>query len=83
MNAIKDQVDSIVKFTATTFDALTEERGRIQDRIVDGLERMKESKVFSEAEIKEVSQFALNTLNTRYSSARADITNNIRTSFEF
>ena len=83
MDTIKEQVSSLVKFTATTFDALLEERGTIQDRIIEGIEKMKESKVFSEAEVKEISQFALNTLNTRYSSARADITNNIRTSFEF
>ena len=83
MNRIKDQVDSIIKFTATTFEALAEERSTIQDRIVEGVEKMKESSVFSEAEIKEVSQYAVNTLNTRYSSAKADITNNIRESFEF
>jgi hypothetical protein len=83
MNRIKDQVDSIIKFTATTFEALSEERSTIQDRIIEGVEKMKESSVFSEAEIKEVSQYAVNTLNTRYSSAKADITNNIRDSFEF
>jgi hypothetical protein len=83
MNAIKDQVDSIVKFTATTFDALAEERSKIQDRIVEGVEKMKEAKVFSEAEVKEISQYAVNVLNARYSSAKADITNDIRNTFEF
>lgn len=83
MNKIKDQVNSIVTFTATTFEALSEERSAIQDRITEGIEKMKESLVFSEAEIKEVAQYAANTLNTRYSSAKADITNSLRDSFEF
>lgn len=83
MNAIKDQVDSIVKFTATTFDALAEERSKIQDRIIEGVEKMKEAKVFSEAEVKEISQYAVNVLNARYSSTKADITNDLRNTFEF
>lgn len=83
MNAIKDQVSSLVNFTAKTFEALTEERNKIQDRLIEGIEKMKDSKVFSEAEVKEVSQYALNVLNARYNSAKEDLTQELRNSFEF
>lgn len=83
MNKIKDQIDALVVFSATDFDSLQEEKVRIIDRCVEGVERMKDAKVFTDKEIAEVNQYWPSVVDTRYNSARQDITDAIRTNFIF
>ena len=82
MEKIKDQVRGIVVFNATTLEALDEERRNIHERILEGIEKMKESKVFSDAEVKEVSQYSSQILHEMYLSARSTIINSIRETFK-
>lgn len=83
MNKIKDQVDSLVKFTATTIDALTDERSTIQDRLIEGIEKMKEAHIFTDEEIKEISKYTMHVLNNRFNNAKAAIINELRATFTF
>ena len=83
MDKIKDQIDALVVFSATDFDSLQEEKVRIIDRCVEGVERMKDAKVFTDKEIAEVNQYWPSVVDTRYNSARQDIANAIRTNFVF
>lgn len=83
MNKIKDQVDALVKFTATTIDALTDERSTIQDRLIEGIEKMKEAHIFTDEEIKEISKYTMHVLNNRFNNAKAAIINELRATFTF
>lgn len=83
MNKIKDQIDKLVVFNATDFDSLQEEKSRIADRCVEGIEKMKESKVFADKEIAEINQYWPSVMNARYNAAKQEITNNIRANFTF
>ena len=83
MNKIKDQIDALVVFSATDLDSLLEEKTNIADRCIEGIEKMKESKVFTDAEISEINQYWPSVVNTRYNSAKQDIVNKIRTDFVF
>ena len=83
MNKIKDQVDALIVFNATDFDSLQEEKMRITDRCVEGIEKMKEVKVFTDKEISEINQYWPSVVNARYNAAKQDIANNIRTNFTF
>lgn len=83
MNKIKDQIDALVVFSATDFDSLQEEKMHITDRCIEGIEKMKESKVFTDKEIAEINQYWPSVVNARYSTAKQDIANNIRANFTF
>jgi hypothetical protein len=83
MNKIKDQVDALIVFNATDFDSLQEEKMHITDRCIEGIEKMKESKVFTDKEIAEINQYWPTVVNARYNAAKQDIANCIRTNFTF
>lgn len=83
MNKIKDQVDALIVFNATDFDSLQEEKMHITDRCNEGIEKMKESKVFTDKEISEINQYWPAIVNARYNAAKQDIANCIRTNFTF
>ena len=83
MNKIKDQVDALIVFNATDFDSLQEEKMHITDRCIEGIEKMKESKVFTDKEISEINQYWPAIVNARYNAAKQDIANCIRTNFTF
>lgn len=83
MNKIKEQIDALVVFSATDFDSLQEEKIHITDRCIEGIEKMKEAKVFTDKEISEINQYWPSVVNTRYNSAKQDIANTIRTNFTF
>ena len=83
MNKIKDQVDALVVFNATDFDSLQEEKMHITDRCIEGIEKMKESKVFTDKEIAEINQYWPTIVNARYNDAKQNIANCIRTNFTF
>lgn len=83
MNKIKDQVDALIVFNATDFDSLQEEKMHITDRCIEGIEKMKESKVFTDKEIAEINQYWPTVVTARYNAAKQDIANCIRTNFTF
>lgn len=83
MNKIKDQVEALINFTATTIDSLTEERSTIQDRLIEGIEKMKEAHIFTDEEIKEISKYTMHVLNNRFNNAKAAIINELRATFTF
>ena len=83
MNTIKNQVDELIQFTATSFDELSEQKNTFLDRLSEGVDKMKEAKVFTEMEIKEISQYGLQVLNARFTSAKQEIANTIRKNFKF
>ena len=83
MNTIKNQVDELIQITATSLDELSEQKSTFIDRLSEGVDKMKEAKVFTEMEIKEISQYGIHVLNTRFASARQEIANTIRKNFKF
>jgi hypothetical protein len=83
MNTIKNQVDELIQFTATNLDELSEQKSALIDRLSEGVDKMKEAKVFAEMEIKEISQYGIQVLNARFASAKQEITNTIRKNFKF
>lgn len=83
MNTIKNQVDELIQFTATNLDELAEQKSALIDRLSEGIDKMKEAKVFTEMEIKEISQYGLQVLNARFAEARQEITSTIRKNFKF
>ena len=83
MNKIKEQIDALVVFNATDFDSLLEEKTKIVDRCIEGIEKMKETKVFTDKEIAEINQYWPSVVDVRYKSAKQDIANEIRTNFKF
>ena len=83
MNTIKNQVDELIQFTATSLDELSEQKSTFIDRLSEGVDKMKEAKVFTEMEIKEISQYGSHVLNTRFAEAKQEIANTIRKNFKF
>lgn len=83
MNTIKNQVDELIQFTATNLDELSEQKSALIDRLSEGVDKMKETKVFTEMEIKEISQYGIHVLNTRFAEAKQEIANTIRKNFKF
>lgn len=83
MEKIKAQVSAIVAFNKTTLEELGLQYGEISDRLSEGISRMKNSRVFSTDEIKEVNDYSKSLLDTRYQEAKRDITATLRENFEF
>lgn len=83
MKAIKDQISAIVVFKSTNLSNLTEEYNALRDRLVEGLDKMKVANIFSKAEIEEIRMCMYEILNNRYASAKTDVTNKLRSEFQF
>ena len=83
MQAITSQVESLVQYKGETFDAINQEYDSLKDRIEEGIQKMKESNVFTDSEIKQVRDFAMNLLGVRYREMKDTITKNMRESFQF
>ena len=83
MEKIKEQVSAIVVFNKTTLEELGLQYGEISNRLSDGISKMKNSRVFSTNEIKEINDYSKSILDTRYQEAKRDITTKLRENFEF
>lgn len=83
MNTIKNQVDELIQFTATSLDELAEQKTTFIDRLSEGVDKMKEARVFTEMEIKEISQYGVQVLNARFASAKQELVSTIRANFKF
>lgn len=83
MENIKKQVIELITFKATTFEELTAEYDNLSHRINDGLNKMKATKVFTDAEIREVKDHAYSLMDSGYKATRGAIAATIRENFEF
>lgn len=83
IESIKEQISAIVVFSATTLDKTREQYESILDRIYEGKERMKESELFTEGEIKDVYIYAMRLLGDRFRGCRMDIRTKGRAEFQF
>lgn len=83
IESIKEQVSAVVVFTAITLDECNDQYDAHCDRIVEALDRMEKSKIFTKAEIDDVRKYAHNTRNTRYNECRRDIITKMRADFKF
>lgn len=83
MEKLKQQIDSIVSFKADSLEKLTEEYDSIHERIQKGIEKMQNSKIFTNEEIKEINTYSRTMLNQKHASARADLTKTLRENFVF
>ena len=83
MQTITKQVESLVQYKGDTFDAINQEYDSLKDRIEEGVQKMKEAGVFTDSEIKQVRDFAMNLLGARYREMKDTITKNMRESFQF
>lgn len=83
IESIKEQISAIVVFTATTLDKTEEQFETIRARITEGEERMKESELFTEEEIKDIHNYATKLLGNRYRGSRMDIQTKERAEFQF
>jgi hypothetical protein len=83
MKKIKQQIDSIISFKANSLEKLTEEYDSIRERIQEGIEKMQNSKIFTNEEIKEINTYAKTMLNQKYTNARTDLTKTLKDNFVF
>jgi hypothetical protein len=83
IESIKAQISAIIVFTAKDFTELEQQEKTSCERIVDAVKRMKDAKVFTESEIKEIHRYAIYTRNTRSNECWRDIRAAMRANFEF
>lgn len=83
MKHIKDQISAIVVFKAETTEDLNTEYAAIENRCAEGLAKMEASNLFSEDEIKAAKSYYRNLLWMRFTSAKSDVVNTLRSNFEF
>lgn len=83
MDKIKEQISAIIAFNKTTLEELNLQYGEISDRLSEGISKMKNSRVFSTEEIKEIIDYGQSILNTRYGEHKKAIISTLRENFEF
>lgn len=83
MQAITKQIESLIQYKGETFDAINQEYDSLKDRIEEGVQKMKDAGVFTDSEINQVRDFAINLLGSRFREAKDAIKRNLRESFQF
>lgn len=83
MDKIKATINDIVTYKCDTFESIKVQYETMGNRINEGLVKMKESGVFSDSEIQEISTFAYALRKDRYLEAKNALTEKMRESFEF
>ena len=83
MEKIKTQINDIVTYNCDDFDSLTTRYDILGNRIDEGVMKMKEAGVFTDAEIQEISTFAHNLRRDRYTEAKKALIESMRDTFEF
>lgn len=83
MEKIRTQINDIITYNCDDFNALTAHYNALNNRINEGIMKMKEAGVFSDAEIQEISTFAHNLRRDRYTEAKKVLIENMRNAFEF
>lgn len=83
MQTITKQVESLIQYKGETFDAINQEYDSLKDRIEEGIQKMKDAGVFTDSEINQVKDFAMNLLGGRFREMKEAIKKNMRESFQF
>jgi hypothetical protein len=83
MENIKKQIDGIVTYESSDLESLKNEYRELGVRINEGIAKMKTAEVFTDAEIKEVGEYAKQLLVAKFEEARQAIVDSLRESFEF
>ena len=80
---IKEQIFAIVVFNGKTLEDLDVEYRVIRNKISEGVEKMKNSGLFADCEIKDVQKYAYGLLNNLYSREYDSVRAELRLSFQF
>lgn len=83
MQIITKQIEVLIQYKGGTFDAINQEYDSLKDRIEEGVQKMKDTGVFTDSEINQVKDFAINLLGSRFREAKDTIKKNLRESFQF
>jgi hypothetical protein len=83
MEKIKQQIEKLIVFNATSLADLSTEFETLKDRLNQGLENMGDSQLFSPKEISEIKTFANQLLITKHSACKQAIINKGRETFVF
>ena len=83
MEKIKQQIEKLIVFNATSPADLSTEFQTLKDRLNQGLENMRDSQLFSPKEISEIKDFADQLLITKHSAYKQTIINKARETFVF
>lgn len=83
MKKIQDQIANIITYDCKDFDSLTVQYENLGNRISEGIAKMQEAKIFTDAEIQEISTFATTLRRDRYIEAKKALIESMRNAFEF
>ena len=83
MEKIRNQINDIITYNCDDFNSLTARYDALGNRIDEGIMKMKEAGVFTDAEIQEISTFAHNLRRDRYIEAKKALIESMRDAFEF
>lgn len=83
MKKIESQISNAVSFTGVTLEELDKHVQSMTDRISVGLDKMKESKLFTEDEIKYIQEFATKLIQARSEAHRKMMIEQAREKFRF
>lgn len=83
MKKIESQIANAVNFTGVTLEELPKHVQSLTDRISVGLNKMKESKLFIEDEIKSIQEYATKLIQVRAEAHRKMMTEQAREKFRF
>ena len=83
MKKIQDQIANIITYDCKDFDSLTVQYENLGNRISEGIAKMQEAKIFTDAEIQEISTFATTLRRDRYTEAKKALIESMRNAFEF
>jgi hypothetical protein len=83
MKKIESQISNQVSFTGVTLEELPKYVQSMTDKISVGLSRMKESKLFTQDEIKQIQEFATKLINVRADAHQKMMTEQAREKFRF
>lgn len=83
MKKIESQISNQVSFTGVTLEELPKHVQSMTDKISVGLSRMKESKLFTEDEIKYIQEFATKLIQARADTHQKMMIEQAREKFRF
>lgn len=83
MKNIENQINTIISFRDIELKDLEKHASELENRISQGVENMKNSKLFTDEEIKQVSIYAHKLLSVRVDERRKLLVQDARSKFAF
>jgi molecular chaperone GrpE (heat shock protein) len=83
MKNIENQINAIISFRDIELKDLEKHASELEDRILQGTENMKNSKLFTDEEIKQMSAYAYKLLSARADERRKLLVQDARSKFVF